>query len=348
LRGARSDSFDPEFKTNLMKKAIVAAVVPVLLGVARTAAAQLYTCTGQNDACTLCDFFAMMVNVIGITLKFVVPSAIILAVIAAGVMMMLKQEDPDVWARAKKIMLTAIVGGLVVYGGWLLVSVSLAGMNFTNKDTWWKFELVCTHCGDDVLQAGEECEPGLSEIPCDEFCKIITEKKTINQDLYDTADGGKDLTIIVEKKTVNQDLCDTADGGKDLTDPGASFDIVRAHEFLENRNKGIIIHPFRDAYTCDEVCAVRGQKCIGVGLTNVATNRCVAVRHHVGNICELSGNLQQGSGCSDYYRTMSGMSGMTCLEMSSPCKPEWEPCGTASDGQSYVQFSLSETACYCQ
>jgi hypothetical protein len=240
-------------------------------------------------------------------------------------MMMLKQEDPDVWARAKKIMLAAIIGGLIAYGGWLLVSVSLVGMNSFNKYTWWKFELVCTYCGDDVLQAGEECEPGLSEIPCDEFCKIITEKKTINQDLYDTADGGKDLT-----------------------DPGASFDIVRAHEFLENRNKGIIIHPFRDAYTCDEVCAVRGQKCIGVGLTNVATNRCVAVRHHVGNICELSGNLQQGSGCSDYYRTMSGMSGMTCLEMSSPCKPEWEPCGTASDGQSYVQFSLSETACYCQ
>jgi hypothetical protein len=151
-----------------MKKVIVAAIFFLLAGV-QTAAAQLYTCTGQNDACTLCDFFAMMVKVIGITLKFVVPSAIILAVIAAGVMMMLKQEDPDVWARAKKIMLAAIIGGLIAYGGWLLVSVSLVGMNFANKDTWWKFELVCTHCGDGIVQTGEECEPGLSEVPCDEF-----------------------------------------------------------------------------------------------------------------------------------------------------------------------------------
>ena len=326
-----------------MKKVIVAAIFFLLAGV-QTAAAQLYTCTGQNDACTLCDFFAMMVKVIGITLKFVVPSAIILAVIAAGVMMMLKQEDPDVWARAKKIMLTAIIGGLVVYGGWLLVSVSLAGMNSSNKDTWWKFELVCTHCGDGVLQAGEECEPGISDTPCDEFCKIIT-----------------------EKKSVAQDLCGTANGGKDLTDPGVSFDIVRAYEFLENNPSlmwkvgtvdfGDVFgkYSMSNIYTCDEVCAARGQKCIGVGLTNVATNRCVSVIHHSYGICELSENLQRGSGCSD-NRTV--MHGYTCLELSSPCKPEWEPCsiagnwsivqGLAIKDQRYVEFTVGETACYCQ
>ena len=303
-----------------MKKVIVAAIFFLLAGV-QTAAAQLYTCTGQNDACTLCDFFAMMVKVIGITLKFVVPSAIILAVIAAGVMMMLKQEDPDVWARAKKIMLTAIIGGLVAYGGWLLVSVSLVGMNSFNKDTWWKFELVCTHCGDGVLQAGEECEPGLSEVPCDEFCKIIT-----------------------EKKTVVQDLCGTANGGKDLTDPGVSFDIVRAPQVSAGQSPAV--KGITNTYTCDEVCAARGQKCIGVGLTNVATNRCVSVRHHIDNICELSENLQQGSGCSDRYSILVGD---TCLEISSPCRSGWEPCGVyigadadagAVEGQSYVRFSV--------
>ena len=284
------------------------------------------------------------VKVIGITLKFIVPSAIILAVIAAGVMMMLKQEDPDVWARAKKIMLTAIIGGLVAYGGWLLVSVSLAGMNSFNKDTWWKFELVCTHCGDGVLQAGEECEPGLSEVPCDEFCKIIT-----------------------EKKTVVQDLCGTANGGKDLTDPGVSFDIVRVKPYLvekflsqlERIGPGAVNTPYghilevapdflstsRNYYTCDEVCAARGQKCIGVGLTNVAVNRCVSVVHDIGFNCELSENLEQGSGCSNanYFFVTS------CLEYSSPCKPEWEPCGTdSSTGEKHPIFSVGETACYCQ
>jgi len=325
---------------NPMKKNIVVAAILILLGVAQIAAAQLYTCTGQNDACTICDFFAMMVRIIGITLKFVVPSAIILAVIAAGVMMMLKQEDPDVWARAKKIMLTAIIGGLVVYGGWLLVSVSLAGMNSFNKDTWWKFELVCTQCGDGVLQTGEECEPGLSEVSCDEFCKIIT-----------------------EKKTEIQDRCGTANGGKDLTNPEVGFDIVRAHGFVNSggNERRVSFFSFNmNAYTCDEVCASRGQKCIGVGLTNVATNRCVSVIHHVNGICELSGNLSQGSGCSDHYR----ISDDTCLEISSPCEPELEPCGVyekstarhssaaansgAVDGKSYVQFSVHEAACYCQ
>ena len=328
-----------------MRKIVIITTTFLVLSYARTAAAQLYTCTGQNDACTLCDFFAMMVKVIGITLKFVVPSAIILAVIAAGVMMMLKQEDPDVWARAKKIMLTAIIGGLVAYGGWLLVSVSLAGMNSSNKDTWWKFELVCTHCGDGVLQAGEECEPGISEVPCDEFCKIIT-----------------------EKKPVAQDLCGTADGGKDLTDPGVSFDIVRAWSFLEERfllslylmgGQNAIDTPYGnilefggpgkshswDWYTCDEVCAARGQKCIGVGLTNVAVNRCVSVVHDIGMNCELSENLQQNTGCSN----PNGVYAADCLEYSSPCKPEWEPCGVDPlTGKKHPMFSVRETACYCQ
>jgi hypothetical protein len=192
------------------------------------------------------------------------------------------------------------------------------------------------------LQAGEECEPGISEVPCDEFCKIIT-----------------------EKKPVAQDLCGTADGGKDLTDPGVSFDIVRAPQVSMEQSqaeKGIT-----NTYTCDEVCAARGQKCIGVGLTNVATNRCVSVKHHNKNMCELSENLNQGSGCSDRYRIFVGG---TCLEISSPCKSGWEPCGVYSssdilrgtvfgdvgvdadagavEGQSYVQFSVGETACYCQ
>jgi len=323
-----------------MKKITIAATTLFALSCAQTAAAQLYTCTGQNDACTLCDFFAMMVKVIGITLKFVVPSAIILAVIAAGVMMMLKQEDPDVWTRAKKIMLTAIIGGLIAYGGWLLVGVSLAGMNSLNKDTWWKFELVCTHCGDGVLQAGEECEPGLSEVSCDESCKIVI--------------------AVEEKIKAEDDHCGTANGGKDLTDPGVSFDIVRAYEFVESGGgegtTGFFGFSFAaNLYTCDEVCASRGQKCIGVGLTNVATNRCVSVKHHNKNICELSGNLNQGSGCSDYYHT----SGSTCLEVSSPCVEGMGPCGVyhnrasgysagAVEGQSYVQFSVGETACYCQ
>jgi len=317
-----------------MKKIAIAAITLLSLGCARTAAAQLYACTGQNNACTLCDFFAMMVEVIGITLKFVVPSAIILAVIAAGVMMMLKQEDPDVWARAKKIMFTAIIGGLIAYGGWLLVGVSLAGMNSLNKDTWWKFELVCTHCGDGVLQAEEECEPGLSEDPCDEFCKIIT-----------------------EKKTVVQDLCGTANGGKDLTDPGVKFDIVRSEEYKPHPTgfeveippfgeEGVRAYKSRYEYTCDEVCAARGQKCIGVGLTNVAVNRCVSVVHDIGLNCELSGNLDRGSGCSDTYTNGYAPA---CLEYSSPCKPEWEPCGIdILTGESHPMFSIMQTACYCQ
>jgi len=310
-----------------MRKIVIITTTFLVLSWTQTAAAQLYTCTGQSNACTICDFFAMVVKVIGITLKFIVPSAIILAVIAAGVMMMLKQEDPDVWARAKKIMLTAIIGGLVAYGGWLLVSVSLAGMNFANKDTWWKFELVCIRCGDGVVQAGEECEPGLSEVPCDEFCRIVSPPSASVPSPAPTS------TPSPAPPPSNIDECYASDG-RDLTSSGVSFDIVRGSaEQLANLNM-----------SCDIICSARGQNCIGVGLTNPSVSACVQVVHHIGNRCEISENLAMGK-CSSIFSIFSSW---TCLELSSPCRPGLEPCGTYTDGQSYVQFSVGETACYCQ
>ena len=328
-----------------MKK-FFAVLIPALFAKADVASAQLYTCTGKNDACTICDFFAMLVNVVGVLLKIIVPSAMILMIIVAGVIMILKQEDSEIWAKAKKILSVALIGALITYGGWLLVSVSLMGLNSFNKDTWWKFELVCSYCGDGILQSNEECEPGLSHADCNEFYKVVT----------------KEEPVATEERPVIQDRCGTANGGKDLTDPGVSFDIVRAQEYLQgggvqNQNNAVIFNNFfGKSYTCDEVCASRGQVCIGVGLTNVAVNRCVSVVHHIGNICEISENLQQGSGCGDSYR----VSNMTCLEISSPCRPGLEPCGIykgnarydqeygAVPGQSYAQFSVKETACYCQ
>jgi hypothetical protein len=126
--------------------------------------------------------------------------------------------------------------------------------------------------------------------------------------------------------------------------PGTDFDIVRIKEYLD-RQAMLPLTERRNFYSCDDVCADRGQKCIGTGLTNPSVSRCVFVAHHVGNICELSGNLNKSRGCSNVaiYLTFS-----TCLELSSPCRPGLEPCGTYTDGQSYVQFSVGETACYCQ
>lgn len=60
-------------------------------------------------------------------------------------------------------------------------------------------------------------------------------------------------------------------------------------------------------------------------LANVTVNRCVSVVHDIGLNCELSENLDRGSGCSDTYTNVNAVA---YLEYSSPCKPEWEPCGT--------------------
>ena len=95
------------------------------------------------------------------------------------------------------------------------------------------------------------------------------------------------------------------------------------------------------SFTCDKVCAKSGMVCIGVGLTNVAKNKCIYIVHHEGGNCDPSGN-QASNNCRATYT----ISGALCCEPET-CKDEYKPC-CSNVGSSGVQFSVGETACYCR
>jgi len=375
--------------TLTVKKSIfVAAIIFALQFAAGTAQAALFECTGRNNECTICDFFAMVAAAIGFTLKVVVPLLLVLILAFGGLMMIYKKDDPEILERVKNIFKGLVIGALVAYGGWVLVTASLAGSGSFNKDSWWKFTLNCQYCGDGIVQSNEACDPGETAADCaarggsEEECAnaaglctdVCTIKETcdspsvrsqagkgcwLTQDASDAnfCARGKyecdpetaELVCKLITPTVYDECC--LDGGQKLSVPGASFDIVRAE----------ILGPDVSIYTCDDVCAKKGEVCIGVGLTSVAFNKCVSVMHHVAGICDLSINLQSNN-CHAQFVMIGG----TCLE-NSRCQPAWEPCGVFSPmvdegyyqrmglenpglvaGENYVQFVVGEAACYCR
>jgi hypothetical protein len=375
------------------KKFFAGAILSsALIFLAESAQAALVKCTGHNNECTICDFFAMVANTIGYTLKFVVPPAALLVVAAGGLIMILKKGQPEVIERVKNIFKAALVGALIAYCGWVVVSVSLASLGSFNKDSWYKFEMNCSYCGDGFVQGGEECEPaenveecvargaGNSEecasiiASCSKECKIKPGCGTRNP-LHDKIGVGCWLTnnpadarycdrgkyvcneesgeITCEPlETQQKDEC-CVDGGRALVAAGFQFNIVRAQQYLEARDGAEGERARRglgQSFTCDDVCATRGEVCIGVGLTNVAVNRCISIKHHAQGKCELSINQQSNNCHATFY-----VSRADCAETTSPCQPAFEPCTTiseagrpSSDETEYVKFSVHETACYCK
>ena len=87
-------------------------------------------------------------------------------------------------------------------------------------------------------------------------------------------------------------------------------------------HSNLVYYP--SVFNCDDVCLRVNRVCVGVGLSQVASNSCVSVMHDNGNNCNLNSNLASND-CKAGYLT----GGTSCME-------------TASTG-----FRIGETLCYC-
>jgi von Willebrand factor type A domain. len=101
----------------------------------------------------------MIANTIGYVLKAVVPAAILISLVIAGLILMVKKDDPEILEKIKNTFKAVAIGAFVAYSGWLIVTLALTVTGSFNKDSWWKFQLSCQSCGDGIVQSSEECEP---------------------------------------------------------------------------------------------------------------------------------------------------------------------------------------------
>jgi hypothetical protein len=350
--------------TLTIKKSIfVAAIIFALQSAAGTVQAALFECTGRNNECTICDFFAMVAATIGFTLKVVVPLLLVLILAFGGLMMIYKKDDPEILERVKNIFKGLVIGALVAYGGWVLVTASLAGSGSFNKDSWWKFTLNCTVQEPEpvVAQPVNRLAPVGSQVSCGgALAEKIGMGCIVSGDLNDLAycrqgryecDPANNQLVCREIVPQIYDEC-CKDGGKSLD--SMPLEIVRAQRFLEMYN----ISDSGFSFDCNQICKIKNKTCVGVGLSNVGINKCVSVRHHENGLCDMTSNLQKED-CRSNFRLGSG----GCIELNSRCGPGLEPCTTInkllnddtskeealglSKDINYVQFNVEETACYC-
>jgi len=104
----------------------------------------------QTRACTLCDLFALFVNVVNFIFVDVVPPLAALMVAIAGFFFGFSYLNPagggpETINQAKKILTSVAVALLIVYGAWLLVNtffIFIGVAEWTNLKGGW-FQINC-------------------------------------------------------------------------------------------------------------------------------------------------------------------------------------------------------------
>jgi hypothetical protein len=98
----------------------------------------LVPCGGENEeACTLCDFFVMLDNVIDFLIappKGIIFIIATLILVIGGIMFLVSSGEPDKIATAKKAMTNAVLGMIIIFVAWLFINLFYQVIGY--KDEW--------------------------------------------------------------------------------------------------------------------------------------------------------------------------------------------------------------------
>lgn len=100
---------------------------------------------GQS-ACTVCDFFVLIDNLIDfVAIKLVPPLALLLIVIGA-VFLIISSGSQELYNKGKNIITMAILGALIIWSSWMIIDVVMGaiagGGGLKSLKTWNTIECV--------------------------------------------------------------------------------------------------------------------------------------------------------------------------------------------------------------
>jgi len=130
----------------LLAVSFVFLMLPVLVQAQCPPEGSLVPCGGEGCPCTLCHFFEMIQNIIDFVLRDIVPAVAVLMVVVAGAMMISAyagSAGPEMIAKAKKILMSVIIGLFIIYLAWIIINSFLSAIgvaSWTGLDNWWTID----------------------------------------------------------------------------------------------------------------------------------------------------------------------------------------------------------------
>ena len=83
-----------------------------------------------SDACTINDFFTMLVRVYEFIVKMIATPLAVIALIVGAIFMMVSAGDPGIFGKGREIIKWAIIGLFLVWGSFLIIDFILKTIGF--------------------------------------------------------------------------------------------------------------------------------------------------------------------------------------------------------------------------
>jgi len=100
-------------------------------------------CGTKDCPCQLCDFFVMFDRIVDFVLFKLVPPVATLMLVIGGVMFFAAAGDPGKLSRAKGLLTSVVIGLVIVYGAWLLISAFFMAIGVAEwtglKEGWFNY-----------------------------------------------------------------------------------------------------------------------------------------------------------------------------------------------------------------
>jgi len=123
---------------------LTAVFIPVLATAAGnpTAGQAFVPCgnTGQA-ACTICDFFKMLMIIYNFIVWDIATPLAIIALAVGGILMMISAGNPNLMSKGKTIFWTAVIGLVLVFCSYLIIATILNIIGYTAS--WASLKINC-------------------------------------------------------------------------------------------------------------------------------------------------------------------------------------------------------------
>ena len=94
-----------------------------------------------GEACGLCDLFQLINNILNWVLFVIIPIIAPIFIVIGGIYLLIARGDPEMFSKGKNVLTAAVIGLIIVYTAWVLLSTVLTFLgvaNWTGLGSWWQ------------------------------------------------------------------------------------------------------------------------------------------------------------------------------------------------------------------
>jgi len=92
-------------------------------------------------ACGLCHVFQLTNNIINWVLLVIIPIIAPIFLVIGGIYLLVARGDPGMFTKGKDVLTATVIGLIIVYTAWVLLSTVLTFLgvaNWTGLGSWWQ------------------------------------------------------------------------------------------------------------------------------------------------------------------------------------------------------------------